>query len=82
MEKLGYSIEDAAETLGIGRSLLCELIASGELQSVKIGRRRIIPVDSLRTYLAKLAERQSGYVTEHTAAGWNTHRAGVRDGAA
>lgn len=81
MEKLGYSIEDAAEAVGIGRSLLCELIASGELQSVKIGRRRIIPVESLRAYIAKLVEQQPGYVTEHTAGGWNTHR-GVRDGAA
>lgn len=58
VEKLGYSIEEAAGAAGIGRSLLCELIRRGDIDSVKIGRRRIIPADSLRRYIARLVEEQ------------------------
>jgi len=80
MDKLGYSIEEAAGQLGVGRSVMCELIRDNRVRSVKIGRRRIVPADSLREYLGGLIEQQSGpssLVTEHTAGGWNTHRAGV-----
>jgi excisionase family DNA binding protein len=57
--KLGYSIAEAAGQLGIGRSLMCELIARGDLRSVKIGSRRIVPADSLREYLAELVRQQA-----------------------
>lgn len=42
MDKLAYSIDEATELLGIGRSLLYELIAQGKLGSVKAGGRRLI----------------------------------------
>jgi hypothetical protein len=34
--------------LGIGRSKMAELLATGEIKSVLIGRRRLIPVAELR----------------------------------
>jgi excisionase family DNA binding protein len=37
------SVVDAARRLGIGRSALYEAIARGEVASVRIGRRRLIP---------------------------------------
>jgi excisionase family DNA binding protein len=37
------SIEEAARRLGIGRSALYAAIARGEVASVRIGRRRLIP---------------------------------------
>jgi excisionase family DNA binding protein len=60
MDKLGYSVEDAAPILGVGRTTIFELIASGRLESVKIGRRRIIPADALQRLLDELRVDRSG----------------------
>lgn len=40
---LVLTIEQAAERLGIGRSLMYALVMSGEVESVTIGRLRRIP---------------------------------------
>lgn len=40
--------------LGIGRTKWFELIASGELRSVKIGRRRLVSEAALAEFVAKL----------------------------
>jgi excisionase family DNA binding protein len=58
VERLGWSIEEAAERLGIGRSVMCELIQSGEIQSLKIRARRIVPDNALRQYMADLITAQ------------------------
>jgi excisionase family DNA binding protein len=42
------SITDAAKALGLGRSKLYELIAERKLDTVTIGRRRLVRVDSVR----------------------------------
>src|SRR5437867_10769005 len=52
MDKLLVTVEEAADALGIGRSLMFELIGSGEVQSLKLGRRRLVPVTALRDWLA------------------------------
>lgn len=52
IEKVGYSIEEAAQSLGVGRTTVYDLMSSGELESVKVGRRRIIPVDAIGAFLA------------------------------
>ena len=42
------NIEQASEKLGgLGRTRLFELLRTGELRSVKIGRRRMIPDSSI-----------------------------------
>lgn len=46
--------ERAAEQLGVGRTTIYALIASGDLESVKIGRSRRIPVDALVAYVERL----------------------------
>jgi excisionase family DNA binding protein len=48
------SINQAAATLGISRSLLYKQINSGRLKSVKVGKRRLIPRDAQREWLASL----------------------------
>lgn len=48
MEPLLQSIPDAASSLSIGRSKLYELIADGKLETVSIGRRRLVRVESIR----------------------------------
>jgi excisionase family DNA binding protein len=52
--RLLYPIPDAQAQLGIGRSTVYELIASGALQTVKIGRRTLIAHDELARYVDKL----------------------------
>jgi hypothetical protein len=42
------------EISGIGRSRIYELLDAGELESVHVGARRLIVVDSYRRLLARL----------------------------
>ena len=44
--------EEAARRLSVGRTTVYELMSTGELQSVNIGRCRRVPVSSLRCSLA------------------------------
>lgn len=48
--------ENAAMALGISRSKVYELMASGRLQSVKIGRSRRIPMEALLAFVAATAK--------------------------
>jgi excisionase family DNA binding protein len=48
MEAILISIPDAAKALGLGRSKLYELIAEQRLETVTIGRRRRVRVDSVK----------------------------------
>jgi excisionase family DNA binding protein len=41
------SIEQAARTLGIGRTALYSEIGAGRIRSVKVGRRRLIPSSAI-----------------------------------
>lgn len=52
--RLVLTIEEAAERLGIGRTLMYALVSAGEVESVRIGRLRRVPVDALDTYVATL----------------------------
>jgi excisionase family DNA binding protein len=59
-EDRGYSLEDAARRIGVGRSMVYELIASGELDAIRIGRRRIVPGMAIRAYMkAKIEEARA-----------------------
>jgi len=48
LDALLCSIPDAAKALGVGRSKLYELIGEGRLETVTIGRRRLVRTDSIR----------------------------------
>ena len=47
--------EEVAEALSIGRSTVFQLMRSGELRSVKIGKSRRVPVDAVTEYVAGLS---------------------------
>lgn len=51
-ERLAYSPEEAAELLGISRELVHDLLRTGQLGSVKAGRRRLIGKPHLERFLA------------------------------
>ena len=46
--------EEAAETLGIGVRFFYSLLASGRIESLKLGRRRLIPTEALDRFVAEL----------------------------
>ncbi|MER7956848.1 excisionase family DNA-binding protein [Streptomyces sp. NPDC096030] len=48
------TVEEAARRLRIGRTTCFALIASGEIESVTVGRLRRVPVDALPVYVAQL----------------------------
>ncbi len=57
MEKLVYSVREAAEALGISYTNLRKLVQDGVIPSVRISPRRIvIPLDNLREYLKSRAD--------------------------
>lgn len=53
MEKLLVSILDAADALSVGRTSIYELMRSGQLETRKMGRRRLITAESLRRLVEK-----------------------------
>ncbi|MEU6535823.1 helix-turn-helix domain-containing protein [Streptomyces sp. NPDC047000] len=53
-ERVLYRPEEAAVVLGVGRSLVYEEIRLGRLQSVRIGRRRLIPPEYIAQYVELL----------------------------
>lgn len=57
-DKLAYRIPEASDVSGIGRTKLYEEISSGRLESISVGRRRLIPADALEAYLNRLREEQ------------------------
>ncbi len=45
------SILETAEALKVGRSTVYQLMESGQLRSIKIGRRRLISDDAIGEYI-------------------------------
>jgi excisionase family DNA binding protein len=52
--RLLLTVEQAAQRLGIGRTLMYALVRDGEIESVQIGRLRRIPADALSRYVDQL----------------------------
>ena len=50
-DKILYSIPDAADQLSISTRVLERLIGDGEVETVKIGRRRLVPAEALAAYV-------------------------------
>jgi excisionase family DNA binding protein len=53
--KLLLTVTEAADRLGVGRTLMYELIRAGEIPSVRVGRLRRIRTTDLEAYAAQLA---------------------------
>lgn len=51
-----YRVEEAAEVLRIGRTVVYELIRCGALRTVKVGTRRLVPVEAVREYVDSLSD--------------------------
>lgn len=51
MEKLAISVRELAEVLGVSKSHAYELVKTGVVPSVKLGKRIVIPVNKLQGIL-------------------------------
>jgi excisionase family DNA binding protein len=51
MTEVLLTVSEAAKRLSLGRTMLYELIAKGELPSIKIGRARRIPASALEQWV-------------------------------
>jgi excisionase family DNA binding protein len=51
MTEVLLTVSEAAKRLSLGRTMLYELIAKGELPSLKIGRARRIPASALERWV-------------------------------
>jgi len=53
------SVEEAGELLGVGRSLAYQKAASGELPSIRLGRRLVVPTAAILRLLGREVEAPS-----------------------
>lgn len=51
MQPIATSINDTAKALSLGRTSVYALIREGRLETVKLGRRTLVKVDSIRRLL-------------------------------
>ena len=63
--QIGYpvllTVEEAAGLLRIGRTTAYELVMSGKLRSVKVGRRRLVVRDGVQDYVGELLRTQNTF---------------------
>jgi len=62
--RLLYSVEEAALMLGIGRTYMFELVATGQVGSLKIGKRRKVTRAALDEFIERLAALESASAAE------------------
>lgn len=53
-DRLLYAIPDAADRLSVSARVLERLIADGKVETVKIGRRRLVPAEALTDYIERV----------------------------
>jgi excisionase family DNA binding protein len=53
------SVVEAAAALGVGRSALYDTIGVGDLRSIKVGRRRLIPASSVDKFIQEALNEAS-----------------------
>ena len=51
MDELLIPVNEVARRLSVGRSQVYELLASGQLPRVKLGRRTLVPVQALQAWV-------------------------------
>ena len=51
--RLALTPDEAAHAIGVGRTTIYELLRSGQLRSVKVGTRYVVPIASIDAFLAE-----------------------------
>lgn len=64
--RLALAVDEVAEALGVSARTVERLIASGELPSKKLGRRRLVAVAALERFLADTDHSEGGHCDNGT----------------
>lgn len=59
LQPITVRIREACRMTGISRSKLYELIAAGEIETVKVGRATLVPVAGLSGFIERQRQRQA-----------------------
>jgi excisionase family DNA binding protein len=59
-DKLMLRVTEAADALGVSRAKAYELIAAGEIPSVRLGGCVRVPLDALRAWISQQTNRPDG----------------------
>ena len=60
-ERALYSVDEATDQLSLSKSQMYELIRSGRLVTVKVGRRRLVPATAIAAYVEMLILESGGH---------------------
>jgi excisionase family DNA binding protein len=55
VEALAYDVPVAGRMIGVGTTKVWELVRSGDLQTIRIGRRRLVTKEALQAFLDRLS---------------------------
>lgn len=55
-QKVTFTVPEAAELMGISRGLAYEMVRRGDVPSIKLGRRLLVPRAALETLLGRLED--------------------------
>ena len=64
MERLTYTVDDTAELLGLGRTATYQAVRSGEIPSIRIGNRILVPKVALESLLESSFSKSRGEMSE------------------
>lgn len=68
-----YTVEQAAEHIGVSRAMIYQMVRSGVLKSIRLGRRRFIPEAEM---LRILTEGTESNVTQQNSGASRTETRG------
>lgn len=56
MLPISVGVDEAARLIGVARSMFYEMIARGDIETYKVGRRRLVRVKALEAYVRRVAK--------------------------
>ena len=59
VERVAFSMDEAAVSLGVARKTLQKLISENGLPSCRVGHRRFVPVRELKEWLARKCREEA-----------------------
>ena len=60
VERLSYSVQEAASALGVSSRTIHEFVKNGNLAHFRMGTRVLIPADALRQFIESRTQKKGG----------------------
>ena len=58
--KVLLTVEEAAEAMSLGRTMMYQLVRGRQILSIKVGRTRRIPTAALHEFVKRMSEAEKG----------------------